>query len=1220
MMPSPPPHSCCRCWTWLALLTLVAPAFATDPLTYTGATVRDYEHRAEPAMQMPTAVAVDGAANVWVADGVNHRLLRFSPDGAPAAEIRQAGDARLADPLSVKIDATGRAWIADTGNRRIVVRAADGSLERTISIEPQADGPRFDPTDVVPLADGRRAWVIDNDAHRLILWDAGTGQANWITLGRQGAALAQFHYPFLAAAGPEGRIFVVDTLNGRVQAITEAGRAAGGIGSYGVEPGQFYRPKGVAVDQQGRVWVSDSVTGVIQVFEAGGPFLGVLQDAAGAPLKFAAPMGLAFGPQGHLYVVELLAHRVRQVEITTTPRPRELPRPGRAAVVPGAGQSPACTICHVEWLPAFAHEGRTTIMSLPEHGPDDPVVSQNDMCLSCHDGSVADSRRQVWREHGHQTGMVPPAGMQVPDYLPLVGGQIACRTCHSAHAGGAQVPGQNLADVFFVRAERGTGELCKSCHGDKAMGPQAGAHPVGGMPWPVPEELIAEGAKVGPNPRELTCYVCHLPHGSHEEHLLVMGTDSSQLCLTCHSRLRPGLWRPDTQHEHPQNPPLQNDAQRQAIRDMGTHTGANDTLICLSCHRVHHGVSDRYLLADTLRDSQLCIRCHPERAEMANTPHDLRLSAPDCRNRIGQTPEQSGPCGACHTFHRYARMPDPRPNDPSGLCVTCHQSDSCAGRVDLQAHGHPYLVPPGRLPDDLPLHVFPEPDGPARTIACLTCHDPHRAGNPAFLVMPQEQLCAQCHTGHMTMAGGHDFKGLDIRNADGRTPEQAGKCGFCHTMHESRGPLLWAATPEAPANADAMCTSCHRQGGLAARLPETHLRHPTGERTAVAAGMTQRLPLYDAQGHPAKDGQMACGTCHDPHADVRAAPALLRQAPQVSRLCTECHSGHATLAGGLHDVTLHPADWPEPSQQTGDLCMSCHRAHSNDLERGLWAVKPNPDYALSDGICLSCHAHVEWSGHGVRPASPGTATQPATQPAPSEILIHGLPLVPTAPGRRSGTIGCKTCHDPHGPSEGEPHLLRATATHDPGAMCLACHQELQYIGMSMHNRELMMQFAQRTDGHQGRMLQCGPCHSVHTPEQAATQPLPGRLADLPQDVQRCVACHRPEGGARAVNIVEHFGPLQNITEPGTPGFMPLVNDDGQIGRTGRIACITCHPPHGRPPGPAFPAVDPGKISTDQMRAMMPMITEYTPPNLCSSCHGFDGLVRYLYWHRPERRR
>lgn len=1193
---------------------LCAPAFATDPVNYVGRPVRVYEHGVEPAMQMPTGVAVAADASVLVADGVNHRILRFAPDGTLTGEIQQVDGQRLVDPLNMRFDTTGRLWIADTGNRRILVQTPDGDVERIIAIDPPSGGREFNPTDVVPVEDGRQAWIVDNNSHRLIRWEVDAAPAEFIRLGRQGAALGQFYHPFLAALDEAERLFIVDTLNGRLQLIDPEGRATRIIGSYGVEPGQFYRPKGVAVDGDGNIWVSDSITGVLQVFDPAGPFLGVLQDAGGQPMKFAAPVGIDFGPQGHLYVVELTADHIREIEITTTPRPRELPRPGRAAVVPGAGQSPACTICHVEWLPAFADGRETPIMSLPEHGPDNPVVSQDEMCLSCHDGAVDDSRRRVWREHGHQTGVVPPADMQVPAYLPLVDGRVACRTCHSAHAGDRQE--QTLKEVFFVRAERGRGELCISCHGDKVLGPQAGAHPIGGMPWPVPEQLIAEGAEVGPNPRELTCYVCHMPHGSHEEHLLVMGTESSQLCLTCHTQLRPGLWRPDAQVEHPQNPPLQTDAQRQAIMAMGTQVGPGDTLICLSCHSVHDGVSDRYLLADTLRESQLCIRCHPQRAEMTNTAHDLRVSAPECRNRIGQTAEQSGPCGACHTFHRFARMPDPRPNDPSGMCTTCHAAESCATRVDVQAPGHPHIAEPDRLPDDVSLHVFPGPEGPAQTIACLTCHDPHQVETSGFLVKPQDQLCAECHTDQTTaLAGAHEFAGMDIRNAAGQTPAEAGRCGFCHTMHEAKGPVLWGATEDPPGEPNALCTNCHRDGGLAGRLPQTLLRHPTGERATEAASMTQELPMFDLQGHHSADGTMACGTCHDPHGDSQTMPSLLRRGP-TSDLCSECHTDYARLAGGLHDMMVHPAEWPETSQESADQCMACHRGHSNDPQWGLWAVMPAPEYAMSDGICLSCHEHVEWGGHGTAPAQP----EPATQPAEEDIehMVHGLPLVPTGPGKRSGAIGCKTCHDPHAPPDAEPHLLRAAATHDPGAMCLACHQELQYIGLSLHNREMMQQFAEQTDAKPERMLQCGPCHSVHTPD-LATQPLPGRFAHLPQDVQRCVSCHRPGGGATPVRIVEHFGPLQNVTEPHTPGFMPLVNDQGQIGRSGRIACITCHPPHGRPPGPAFPAVDPKQITSEKLRAMMPMITEYSPPNLCSSCHGFDGLIRFLYWHRPERR-
>jgi predicted CXXCH cytochrome family protein len=1197
---------------------LGAPAYAAESVTYLGEPGLGFEDREAPLMRMPTAVAVCPDGRLAVADGVNDRVILFSPDGKVVDRLTRVGDEQLSRPLGVTADSAGRLWIADTGNGRIVVRAAGGGLDRVIPLHDGKHGP--DPTDVVPVGAGNQAWIVQNDLDRLVRWDAAAQPAEYLAIGQRGTALGQFHYPFLAAADSKGRIFVSDSLNGRVAVISPEGKAAGSIGGYGVEPGQLYRPKGVAVDGTGNVWVADGVMGVIQVFEPGGRFLGVLRDGADKPLKFEAPTGIAMGAQSRLYVVELAANRVREVRITEKPRPRAVPGPSRARVVGGAGQAPACTVCHVEWMPAFAGGAATELMSLPPARPDWPMVSHSEMCLSCHDGSVMDSRRRVWLEHGHQTGIVPPPSIKVPDYLPLVDGKVACRTCHSAHAGGKQ--NQSLAEAIFVRVENGSGELCMSCHKDKTLGPAAGAHPVGGMPWAIPDKLVEAGAKAGPNPRELTCYVCHQPHGSKQDHLLVMGTESSQLCLTCHSKLRPGLWRPGPDKEHPQNPPLQNEAQRQAVKEMGTRTGPGETLICLSCHKIHHGRSGRYILADSLADSRLCLRCHPERSGMVNSSHDLRVSSPQCRNRIGQTAVESGPCGACHTFHRFARMPDPQPYDPTGLCASCHQAGQCAEKTDMRAPGHPFQAPADRLPADLKLKTLPAPQGTGRTIACLTCHNPHETGNRHFLVAPGEQLCSQCHKEPAsTLSGKHELTGRsDIRNADGRTPDEAGKCGFCHTMHEAKGSYLWVATANGPTRADALCTNCHRADGIAAAKPETTYHHPTGAETAEAAAkLGTDLPLFDAQAHEAAGGQVACSSCHNPHADARQSPALLRGGgTTASDTCVRCHKQPANLAQGLHDMTARPAAWPEPSRQQRDLCLSCHQPHSNDEKHGLWTMPPRTEYAVEDGTCLGCHQHMEWGGHGTRPARAAGSQPAATQPVETAGDVHGLPLVPTAPGRRTGAIGCKTCHDPHAAPD-RPHLLRTGRTEEPGAMCMACHTELQYIGLSLHGGVQMKEFAAGANpSASGPTLQCGPCHSVH-PADNTSRPSAGPLSHLPVDVRRCVGCHSGQGGATPVRMIDHFGPLQNVAEPGTPGFMPLATEDGAIGSAGRIGCITCHAPHGRPPGPGFPRVDPSRLTTEELRAMMPMVRPYTAPNLCTSCHGFDGIMRFLYWHNPEKR-
>lgn len=870
-----------------------------------------------------------------------------------------------------------------------------------------------------------------------------------------------------------------------------------------------------------------------------------------------------------------------------------------------------CVICHLQWAEAFNRASATLLIDRPIA----PIVADQAACLGCHDGSVGDARRRVWLEHGHQTGIAPPAAMNVPDVLPLEDGKIACRTCHSAHGG----PSEAIADVVFTRVPNDASQLCQMCHTEHTKGPELGTHPIGGMPWPVPDALVAAGAKVGPDRFRLVCQTCHTPHGAPEESLLVMGTNSSQLCLTCHSQLRPGMWRPDVEREHPQNPPLETAEQRQAIVDMGTRMGPDDTLICLSCHKLHHGLAGRRMLADTLEESSLCIRCHSERNAMFGTAHDLRVSAPDERNRNGMTAEASGPCGACHSFHSLGRRPAPTALDPTGLCTTCHQQGECAAEAPALPFSHPSEVDVTRLPDALELELYHGVPGDNRSrIACLTCHDPHDTQHDPFLRHDPDALCAKCHSAEAaTLAGGHDFTSQpNVQNARGRTANEAGKCGFCHGMHNANGAALWIATSASPAGPDDTCIECHREDGLAAAKPESLFRHPTGPPTTEAAcAMDPNLPLYDAEGHRAVDGFVACASCHDPHMNPSLSPALLRVGPKPADLCVTCHADQAVLSGGEHDIFATAGAWPEDAQRGNDLCLACHQVHSNDPQRELWTVAPMADYTSGDGACLSCHGHVEWADPHGKPA-PGATMHPRV----STRDDHGLPLVPTSPGEVPSIIGCKTCHNPHGSPTGPAHLIRAGQHLDPTSMCLRCHENVVPIGFTMHSTEALTGHPSTAPAGDARF--CGPCHSVHAEDLGDAAVLRTVLpaAKTSERVAQCISCHGPGGGATAVETFEHpFVQMINTEPPGSEGFMPLVDVNGAIAAEGQLACMTCHLPHGRPPGRGFQPDDADEMTPMTLRSMMPMIRSYVAPNLCSSCHGFDGLRRFLYFHDADLR-
>ncbi|HVP11810.1 MAG TPA: cytochrome c3 family protein, partial [Phycisphaerae bacterium] len=969
-------------------------------------------------MRLPSAVAVGPDGTVVVADGADNRLLQFNSEGNFASEIRSVGDENLLRSVSAHFDASGRLWIANTGRQRVLVRDVDGALARVIPIERGSLTRVPDVTDVFPYPDGQRAWLVDNDNNRLLLLDLQTGTQT--VVGEYGEGLGQFQHPFLLALSGRGDLFVSDVINGRVQILSATGRPAGAISNYGADLGQIYRPGGVACDREGNVWIADAVLGVVQVFSPLGEFRDVVRDADEQPLKLSMPLGITLDAEGSLYVAEVSADRVRKFSMTINPKAPLPAKPPPPQTLAGQ-QGRACTLCHIEWLQAFAQGKGTVLLQAPPVSAEQPPASRSEMCLSCHNGAVADSRRRIWLEHGHGTDIVPPPNIQVPQNLPLVNGKIECRTCHSAHVSGAPVG--DIRTAVFLRVPNVASALCIGCHRDKTRGPELGTHPTGGMPWPVPQSIIDAGGRVGPNPRELTCQVCHTPHGAPHEHLLVMGTETNQLCLTCHDQMRPGMFR-EGAAEHPLSPKVAPE-QAEAVKEMSTKLSPDGRLICLSCHKLHHGMGKRFMLADELQDARFCLRCHEERRVMLGSMHDLRVDFPNEKNRLGMTPETGGPCSACHLFHRYARAPEFSEIDPGGKCVTCHQK--------------------GRVAQDtvLPPLIHPKP-------VCTNCHNPHLPSNGMFLAGKPVDVCSSCHPDQgLVMGGTHDI--TYSRAFWPAVSAQANDvCLACHRPHgdETTG-LFRAGLGEGINCDDAPCAACHADAEPEANSLISFLHTRDAKNLKVEC----ELPMSVL---PDGTKLILCHSCHNPHGGVDALRALLRVQPGQTeqQICFQCHVDMSHIGAIGHGT--------EPLSAAGfdsDACKPCHTVHAapDSVEaRYLWPKKlaypadmPEP-VRVPDRPCRACHR----TGGPVAP--PAIATHPKAD------LFN-----PTSPGEPGflplfndqgevdpqGKHACRTCHLTHGRATAAPvpealgklseRELRARQWHirifGPGNVCETCH-------------------------------------------------------------------------------------------------------------------------------------------------------------------------------------
>jgi len=271
--------------------------------------------RDEP-FSMPSDAAVGRRGNLYVLDGVHHRVVVYDAAGQFMFKFgsRGSGTGQLLFPLGITTAPDGKVYVADSGNHRFQVFAPNGKPLDAVSLPSTASGAPPDPTDVSVDATRSKLYVTDNDNHKLHVYNLSTNsfEQPW---GGPGQGRRQFRFPFLTDISNQGYVLVVEPINTRVQVLNPNGKFVNFIGAWGVKPGQLFRPKGV-VTFEDRVFVTDSYLGRVQVFDMRGSFLGMLSDSGGAPIQLAAPTGITVDPERRrLYVVELKANRVCRIDL-----------------------------------------------------------------------------------------------------------------------------------------------------------------------------------------------------------------------------------------------------------------------------------------------------------------------------------------------------------------------------------------------------------------------------------------------------------------------------------------------------------------------------------------------------------------------------------------------------------------------------------------------------------------------------------------------------------------------------------------------------------------------------------------------------------------------------------------------------------------------------------------------------------------------------------------
>lgn len=123
----------------------------------------------------PNGLAVDSDGDVYVSDSNNGQLAIFDPDGKPLASIRRGvGDGDLGLPRGVALDGDDRLFVVDTTTHAVkVYKIGDGAEVPTyigsFGVEGFADGTFQYPNGIAIAGDGR-IYVTDRENNRVQVW------------------------------------------------------------------------------------------------------------------------------------------------------------------------------------------------------------------------------------------------------------------------------------------------------------------------------------------------------------------------------------------------------------------------------------------------------------------------------------------------------------------------------------------------------------------------------------------------------------------------------------------------------------------------------------------------------------------------------------------------------------------------------------------------------------------------------------------------------------------------------------------------------------------------------------------------------------------------------------------------------------------------------------------------------------------------------------------
>jgi sugar lactone lactonase YvrE len=293
-------------------------------------------------LEFPGGLAVDSAANIYIADQGNSRIRKvtastgiittiagdyatgYSGDGGPATS------AALGGPASVAVDIAGNVYIADSGN----------NVVREVSLTPP-QLPHYVETPAFSVAAGtyfapQTVAITDVTAGATIYYTtdgttpttSSTEYTGAITVGATETVNAIAVASGYRQSGAATAAYTITPVTSP-EIVTVAGIGAPGYGGDGgiATDAELLEPGSVAIDSKGNLYIADTYnarirmvsasTGIITTVAGNGTYGFSGDGGAATSAGLLYPQGVAVDGAGNLYIADTYNARIRKVTAST---------------------------------------------------------------------------------------------------------------------------------------------------------------------------------------------------------------------------------------------------------------------------------------------------------------------------------------------------------------------------------------------------------------------------------------------------------------------------------------------------------------------------------------------------------------------------------------------------------------------------------------------------------------------------------------------------------------------------------------------------------------------------------------------------------------------------------------------------------------------------------------------------------------------------------------